>query len=268
MMQNLNLEEGAVVTIKNVSLPKATFVKLRPQSVDFLEIYDPKAVLEVTLRQFTCLTTGDQICIKHADRDYWLEICEVKPTRAACIIETDCNVDFEEPVGYKDSKYGKQEEAAKKALLENEAAKNAPIKRELQKARVVTEEERAAREQQFHAFSGAAKRIDGKKLQSSSSSEAKSDDTSGASKEMKGEGPTVSSSSSSSSFAGSVGRTLSVAESAAAAAERRKESQAAAATSASGTPSVAPARKSRVGDKFSKKKKAVEAFTGPGHKLS
>lgn len=45
MMQNLLIEEGGILTVTNVSLPKATFVKLQPQHVDFLEISDRKSVV-------------------------------------------------------------------------------------------------------------------------------------------------------------------------------------------------------------------------------
>jgi hypothetical protein len=44
MMQNLLLQEGDLVRIKNATLPKAKFVKLRPQSVAFLDIQNPRAV--------------------------------------------------------------------------------------------------------------------------------------------------------------------------------------------------------------------------------
>lgn len=44
MMQNLFLTEGSILNIQNVSLPKATFVKIRPQSQDFLDISNPRAV--------------------------------------------------------------------------------------------------------------------------------------------------------------------------------------------------------------------------------
>lgn len=59
MMQNLLLEEGAVVRLSSVTLPKGTFVKLQPHSSDFLDITNPRAVLERTLRGFTCLTGGE-----------------------------------------------------------------------------------------------------------------------------------------------------------------------------------------------------------------
>lgn len=102
MMQNLLIEEGAVISITNVSLPKATFVKLQPHHVDFLEITNPRAVLEHALRNFSCVTKGDVICVPYNSKNYHLELKEVKPQDAACIIETDCNVDFDAPVGYKE----------------------------------------------------------------------------------------------------------------------------------------------------------------------
>lgn len=105
MMQNLLIEEGNVITVTNVSLPKATFVKLQPQSVDFLEISNPRAVLEHALRNFSCVTKGDVIQIPYNNKNYHFALKEVKPQDAACIIETDCNVDFDAPVGYKEPDY-------------------------------------------------------------------------------------------------------------------------------------------------------------------
>lgn len=102
MMQNLLIEEGAVLTVSNVSLPKANFVKFQAQHVDFLEISNPRAVLEHALRNFSCITKGDVICVPYNGKNYHFEIKEVKPQDAACIIETDCNVDFDAPVGYKE----------------------------------------------------------------------------------------------------------------------------------------------------------------------
>ncbi len=44
MMKNLLLEEGDMVQVESASLPVATFAKFQPQSVDFLDITNPKAV--------------------------------------------------------------------------------------------------------------------------------------------------------------------------------------------------------------------------------
>lgn len=100
MMQNLLIEEGSLITVTNVSLPKATFVKLQPQSTDFLEISNPRAVLEHALRNYSCVTVSDVIQIPYNNKNYQFELKDVQPGPAACIIETDCNVDFDAPVGY------------------------------------------------------------------------------------------------------------------------------------------------------------------------
>lgn len=44
MMQTLLLEDGDIVEVSNASLQLGRFVKIEPQSVDFLDITDPKAV--------------------------------------------------------------------------------------------------------------------------------------------------------------------------------------------------------------------------------
>lgn len=43
-MKTLALSEGDFVTVKSTGLSLGSFVKIQPQSVDFLEITDPKAV--------------------------------------------------------------------------------------------------------------------------------------------------------------------------------------------------------------------------------
>ena len=44
MMQNLYLQEGDLINIQSASLPVATFARFQPQTVDFLDITNPKAV--------------------------------------------------------------------------------------------------------------------------------------------------------------------------------------------------------------------------------
>ncbi|KAH9121370.1 hypothetical protein LEN26_010702 [Aphanomyces euteiches] len=100
MMQNMFLTEGGIVNIQNVTLPKATFAKIRPQSTDFHDITNPRAVLEATLRKFSCMTIGDTISIKYNNKNYLLDVRELRPADAVCIIETDCELDFDAPADY------------------------------------------------------------------------------------------------------------------------------------------------------------------------
>eukprot|EP01116_Phalansterium_solitarium_P020432 TRINITY_DN6021_c0_g1_i1.p1 TRINITY_DN6021_c0_g1~~TRINITY_DN6021_c0_g1_i1.p1 ORF type:complete len:320 (-),score=97.59 TRINITY_DN6021_c0_g1_i1:269-1228(-) len=101
MMQNLGLQPGELVSLRTIDLPLGNFVKFQPQSKAFLEISNPRAVLEKVLRGFSALTMGDTICINYNNRDYYLTVLEVKPlqlSKAISIVETDVIVDFAPPV--------------------------------------------------------------------------------------------------------------------------------------------------------------------------
>ncbi|XP_043692059.1 ubiquitin fusion degradation protein 1 homolog [Telopea speciosissima] len=139
MMENLLLQEGDIVQVKNTSLLKGKYVKLQPHTKDFLDISNPKAILETTLRNFTCLTTGDTIMMPYNDKKFYIDIIETKPTSAISIIETDCEVDFAPPLDYKEP--------------EKPAASHLP-----------SQEEPAKEDAKFSPFTGAARRLDGKPL--------------------------------------------------------------------------------------------------------
>lgn len=102
MMRNLLLDEGDEITLTSTTLEVATYSKFKPQQVEFLNITNPKAVLEKHLRSFACLSKHDVISIDYLGKAYELQIVETKPQDAVSIIECDLNVDFEAPVGYKE----------------------------------------------------------------------------------------------------------------------------------------------------------------------
>lgn len=97
MMQQLLLSEGDIVRVTNVSLPKGTFAKLKPLSKDFVELSNHRAVLETALRNYATLTVGDNIIINYLGKSYEISILDLKPSTACTIIETDVEVEFEEP---------------------------------------------------------------------------------------------------------------------------------------------------------------------------
>ena len=95
MMAALLMEEGGLLRVKSTSLPLGTFVKLQPQSTDFLDITDPRAVLEKALGNFSALTQGDIISIKYNSKTFDILIMEAKPGgKGISVIETDLNVGF------------------------------------------------------------------------------------------------------------------------------------------------------------------------------
>jgi ubiquitin fusion degradation protein 1 len=103
MMQTLELDVGDMIQIKSTSLELARLVKLQPQSPKFLDISDPRAVLEKAFRNFAALTKGDVFSFEYNDDTYEVAVLEVKPETpkmGVCMLETDVSVDFAPPVGY------------------------------------------------------------------------------------------------------------------------------------------------------------------------
>ncbi|KAF6219929.1 hypothetical protein HO133_003754 [Letharia lupina] len=108
MLETLSLEPGDLLQIKSTDLPSGQFVKLQAQSTSFLDISDPKAVLENAFRNFSCLTVGDVFTFAYNDSVYSMKVLETKPGIAAkgaiSVLETDLEVDFAPPVGYEEPK--------------------------------------------------------------------------------------------------------------------------------------------------------------------
>ncbi|XP_022952966.1 ubiquitin recognition factor in ER-associated degradation protein 1-like isoform X1 [Cucurbita moschata] len=142
MMENMLLQEGDLVHVKNVTLPKGTYVKLQPHTKDFLDISNPKAILETTLRNFSCLTTGDSIMVAYNNKKYYIDIVETRPSNAISIIETDCEVDFAPPLDYKEPEK--------------------PVAPTKGKEQAVAEAMEPEAEPKFVAFTGTGRRLDGK----------------------------------------------------------------------------------------------------------
>ncbi|KAL8154065.1 hypothetical protein V2J09_011825 [Rumex salicifolius] len=138
MMENLLLKEGDILKITTASLPKASYIKLQPHETKFLDISNPKAVLEKTLRQFSCLTIGDTVTVSYNDKKFNINVVEAKPSSAVSVIETDCEVDFSPPLDYKEPE--KQLPSVEKSQCEEEPGKEAP---------------------KFVAFTGVSRRLDG-----------------------------------------------------------------------------------------------------------
>ncbi|KAK1407540.1 hypothetical protein QVD17_39158 [Tagetes erecta] len=154
MMENLVLQEGDIIRVKNVTLPKGSYVKLQPHTKDFLDISNPKAILETTLRNFSCLTTGDSIMVAYNNKKYYIDIIETKPSHAISIIETDCEVDFAPPLDYKEPERPVTSSKAPE-LGKSVSSGKAPAK---------GEEAAPVEEPKFNPFTGSGRRLDGKPL--------------------------------------------------------------------------------------------------------
>ena len=74
MMDNLLAEEGQEVIITTQNLPKGNFLKIQPHETAFIELTNPKAILENELTNYSCLMEGENININYNGKDYAIKI--------------------------------------------------------------------------------------------------------------------------------------------------------------------------------------------------
>lgn len=96
IMKNLDIKFNDKVIVINVFLPKGTFVKLQSLDPSFLELSNPKAILERHFGNYTTLTMDQTLVINYMNKTYEFKITQMEPTDAICIIDTDLKLDFEE----------------------------------------------------------------------------------------------------------------------------------------------------------------------------
>jgi len=100
IQDNLGLKDGDMMSVVLKKLVIGEFAKLQPQSVEFLEVKDPKTALESNLRNFQCISVGDVIPVCYEGSMYRLAVLETKPENSICITNSDLTIDFAPPVGY------------------------------------------------------------------------------------------------------------------------------------------------------------------------
>ena len=100
MMDQLYLEEGAEIMLRNITLNKGSYIKFQPHETAFIDLSDPKAILERELTNYATVFKGDTININHAGRDYMINVVDCKPNDQICVVEADINVDFDAPLDY------------------------------------------------------------------------------------------------------------------------------------------------------------------------
>ncbi|AMD19551.1 HCL600Wp [Eremothecium sinecaudum] len=161
MMETLGVQPGSLLQIGSTDIAQGHFVKLEPQSVDFLDISDPKAVLENVLRRFSTLTVNDIIEISYNNKIYRIKVLEVKPetqSQSICVIETDLVTDFAPPVGYVEPDY-EVLKAQQTAARKHDAANQKPgtMSRRIKYAEKVREYDSAK-----SLFDGEGQKLSGK----------------------------------------------------------------------------------------------------------
>jgi len=103
IMNNIGIREGQEVEIEKICPVQGTYIKLRPHKTEFINLSNPKAVLEkIMSRDYPVVSQGQTIEIYYEDLNckYRIDIVETNPAEIISIVNTDINIDFEQPLDY------------------------------------------------------------------------------------------------------------------------------------------------------------------------
>ncbi len=141
IMDKLFIGEGENLEIRYVKMQKIQFIKLKPMSCDFLKIMEPKVILEETLKNYTCVSNGDILDVEIEGHKIEVLVTQVLPDGKGMTIDCECEVDFEEPVGYQEylEKMKVEQEEILKKIEEEKKLKKIP--RTIQKGTIDKKEE-------------------------------------------------------------------------------------------------------------------------------
>jgi len=96
-MQNLGLQEGTLVRVQRVEVPKAVFLELQPQANGFnnmLQRYGSKELLESCLIKYSVLTVGQVFVIEWRGRPWSIRVLSAKPERTVGLVDSDPKVEL------------------------------------------------------------------------------------------------------------------------------------------------------------------------------
>jgi ubiquitin fusion degradation protein 1 len=112
MMNSLGLkEEDSVLISSYYDAKKGTAIHIRPEKTDFILLGNHKTILENQIKNYVMLSEGEDILVKHLNKDYTITITKCLPTKVINTIDTSINIEFEEPSDYQE--YLKKQEVAK-----------------------------------------------------------------------------------------------------------------------------------------------------------
>jgi len=101
IMDTIGITEGNQVEIEKISPVQGSYMKLRPHKTAFIDLPDPKAILETIMSSdYPVVTQGQTIELFHEGIKYLIDIVETKPDEVISIVNTDINIDFEQPLDY------------------------------------------------------------------------------------------------------------------------------------------------------------------------
>jgi len=101
IMEDLGISEGQHIEIQLASPVKGTYIKIKPHKTEFINLDDPKEILEKVLSEkYPVVTRGHTIAIEHTHKVFYIDIVYTEPAPVIDILNVNLNVDFEQPHDY------------------------------------------------------------------------------------------------------------------------------------------------------------------------
>tara|TARA_Y100000816_G_scaffold292165_1_gene286165 strand:- start:2588 stop:3355 length:768 start_codon:yes stop_codon:yes gene_type:complete len=99
IMNNINLRDGNnTIVTQRTNISKGEYIKIKPMKKAFIDLPNPKAILERHISQFyPILSENEIITVRHNNDLYYIEIVETKPDKVIQTTNCDINLDFDRP---------------------------------------------------------------------------------------------------------------------------------------------------------------------------
>jgi hypothetical protein len=103
LMLLLNIKEGERISISNLNnIPKGTELTLKPHEEKFIQLSDPRSILEKHLSiNYPILSINDVVRIKYLDEIYSLSVTNLKPGNTVQLINCNINLLFDQAYDHK-----------------------------------------------------------------------------------------------------------------------------------------------------------------------
>jgi ubiquitin fusion degradation protein 1 len=109
IMESIGISEGQHVEIKLASPVKGTYIKIQPHTTSFINLSNPKALLEKVLSEkYPVLTEGHTIAIEYLNKVFYIDIVKTEPAPVIDILNVNLNVDFDKPFDYQETQIKEQ----------------------------------------------------------------------------------------------------------------------------------------------------------------
>ena len=103
IMESIGISEGQHVEIKLASPVKGTYIKIQPHTTSFINLSNPKALLEKVLSEkYPVVTEGHTIAIEYLKKVFYVDIVKTEPAPVIDILNVNLNVDFDKPFDYQE----------------------------------------------------------------------------------------------------------------------------------------------------------------------